>query len=175
MSSASLIPTSPPQFRATRQSSTLPAMQVTGLKSWIHTVSTQSSRRIPDVRALFNHNPDHVLGRTTSGTLQLSIDARGLAYVVNPPDTQLANDLITSMRRKDITGSSFGFCVTRDQWTDNADGTLSGRILEVSTLLDVSPVTYPAYDSATSQVRSILNRCRQSFALGSSSAANQPS
>ena len=109
----------------------------------------------PDCRALFNHNPDHVLGRTTAGTLSLSIDTRGLAYTINPPDTQLANDLIVSMRRKDITGSSFGFVVARDQWTDNADGTLTRRILEIDQLLAVSPVTYPAYGAADSQVRSI--------------------
>jgi uncharacterized protein len=109
----------------------------------------------PDCRALFNHNPDNVLGRTTAGTLSLSIDTRGLSYTINPPDTQLANDLIVSMRRKDITGSSFGFVVARDQWTDNEDGTITRRILEIDQLLDVSPVTYPAYGAASSQVRSL--------------------
>ncbi len=48
----------------------------------------------PDVRALWNHNADCVLGRTTSGTLHLNIDARGLAYKIDPPATTLANDLI---------------------------------------------------------------------------------
>jgi uncharacterized protein len=109
----------------------------------------------PDCRALWNHNPDHVLGRTTAGTLSLSIDARGLAYTINPPATTLANDLMISMRRKDVTGSSFGFVVARDQWTDNADGTLTRRILEIDQLLDVSPVTYPAYGAADSGVRSL--------------------
>jgi HK97 family phage prohead protease len=109
----------------------------------------------PDVRCLFNHNPDNVLGRTTAGTLTLSIDSRGLAYTVNPPDTTLANDLMVSLRRKDITGSSFGFVVARDQWTDNEDGTITRTILEIDQLLDVSPVTYPAYDAANAQARSL--------------------
>lgn len=109
----------------------------------------------PDVRALFNHNPDHVLGRTSAGTLSLDIDARGLSYTINPPDTHLANDLIVSLRRKDITGSSFGFIVARDQWTDNADGSVTRTILEIDELLDVSPVTYPAYGGANAQARSI--------------------
>jgi len=109
----------------------------------------------PDVRALFNHNPDNVLGRTAAGTLSLSIDSRGLAYSINPPDTQLANDLMVSLRRKDITGSSFGFVVARDQWTDNPDGTITRTILEIDQLLDVSPVTYPAYDAANAQARSL--------------------
>ena len=109
----------------------------------------------PDVRALWNHNPDHVLGRTAAGTLSLSIDARGLSYSIQPPDTQVARDLITSMRRKDVTGSSFGFICARDQWTDNADGTVTRTILEIGELLDVSPVTYPFYGAADSSVRSM--------------------
>lgn len=109
----------------------------------------------PDVIAAWNHNPDHILGRTTSGTLALSIDSRGLAYVIDPPDTQLARDLIVSMKRKDIRSSSFAFITKRDQWTDNQDGTVSRRILEIGELIDVSPVTWPAYNAATSQVRSL--------------------
>lgn len=109
----------------------------------------------PDVRALWNHNADCVLGRTTANTLTLNLDARGLAYVIDPPDTTVARDLIVSMRRKDVTGSSFGFITKRDQWTDNADGSISRRILEFDELLDVSPVTYPAYSATTSQARSI--------------------
>lgn len=110
----------------------------------------------PDCRALFNHDANCVLGRTTSGTLSLSVDARGLAYTITPPDTQMARDLIVSMKRKDITGSSFGFCCARDQWTDNEDGSVTRRILEVAELLDCSVVTYPAYDSATSEIRSMI-------------------
>lgn len=109
----------------------------------------------PDVIAAFNHDPDYILGRTTSGTLSLSIDSRGLAYEIDPPDTQLARDLIVSMKRKDIRSSSFAFITKRDQWTDNQDGTVSRRILEIGELIDVSPVTWPAYNAATSQVRSL--------------------
>jgi HK97 family phage prohead protease len=109
----------------------------------------------PDCRALWNHNPDHVLGRTIANTLALTIDSRGLAYVIDPPNTQLANDLMISMRRKDVTQSSFAFVCKRDQWTDNEDGTATRRILEFEELLDVSPVTYPAYTAATSGVRSL--------------------
>lgn len=109
----------------------------------------------PDVRALWNHNADHVLGRTTAGTLRLTVDSRGLAYEVDPPDTQLARDLMTSMRRKDVTGSSFGFIAKRDQWTENADGSVTRTILEFDELSDVSPVTYPAYPATSSGVRSL--------------------
>jgi hypothetical protein len=108
----------------------------------------------PDVRALFNHDANHVLGRTAANTLRLSVDARGLAYEIDPPDTQTARDLLTSMRRGDITQSSFGFIVARDQWTDEEDGSVSRRILEIGELFDVSPVTFPAYNSSAAQVSS---------------------
>lgn len=110
---------------------------------------------IPDVRALWNHNPDHVLGRTKSGTLALNLDARGLAYTITAPDTTVARDLVVSMRRGDVTQSSFSFITKRDQWTDNADGTVTRRILEFAELIDVSPVTFPAYDQASATVRSL--------------------
>jgi HK97 family phage prohead protease len=109
----------------------------------------------PDVRALYNHDANLVLGRTTANTLHLTIDARGLGYVIDPPDTQVAKDLIVSMRRKDVTQSSFGFICKRDQWTDNTDGTVTRCILEFEELLDVSPVTYPAYSGTTAQSRSL--------------------
>lgn len=109
----------------------------------------------PDVRALFNHDPSLILGRTTAGTLRLSVDARGLDYEFDPPNTQAGRDLLVSMQRGDITQSSFGFMVGRDQWTDNPDGTITRRILEISDLLDVSPVTFPAYSAATSGIRSL--------------------
>jgi HK97 family phage prohead protease len=109
----------------------------------------------PDCRALWNHNADCVLGRTTANTLRLTIDVRGLSYVIDPPDTQVARDLIVSMRRKDVTQSSFGFICKRDQWTENPDGTITRRILEFDELLDVSPVTYPAYSATSSQARSL--------------------
>jgi uncharacterized protein len=110
----------------------------------------------PDVRALFNHDPNVVLGRTTAGTLKLSLDARGLAYEIDPPATQAAQDLMVSMKRGDVTQSSYAFVVARDQWTDNPDGTLTRRVLEIEELFDVSPVTYPAFPAASSQVRSLV-------------------
>lgn len=126
---------------------------------WIEQVDANAFDSVlasnPDVRALWNHNPDSVLGRTTAGTLTLSVDSRGLAYVIDPPDTQLAKDLMVSMRRKDITQSSFGFICKRDKWEDNADGSITRTILEFEQLLDVSPVTYPASPATSVSARSL--------------------
>jgi len=126
---------------------------------WIEQVDAHAFDSVmassPDCRALWNHNPDHVLGRTTADTLHLSIDARGLAYVIDAPDTALAKDLMVSMRRKDVRESSFAFITKRDQWTDNPDGTITRTILEFEELLDVSPVTYPANPATSAQSRSL--------------------
>jgi HK97 family phage prohead protease len=102
-----------------------------------------------DVRALLNHDPNFVLGRTRSGTLRLLEDKLGLAYEVTPPDTQWARDLMVSMRRGDISQSSFQFRAIKDRWSQE-NGTLVRDVLEAQ-LFDVSVVTFPAYLAADSQ------------------------
>jgi len=99
----------------------------------------------PDVRCMFNHDPNNLLGRTASGTVRLSVDSRGLQYVCDLPDTSTGREVKELVNRRDITGSSFGFICGRDQWDVRADGRLTRRILEVADLFDASPVTVPAY------------------------------
>ena len=108
-----------------------------------------------DVRALVNHDESRILARTRSGTLRLSVDERGLAYAFDVPNTTYGNDLLESIRRGDITQSSFGFQVDADEWT-KADGEMMRRtIKKVKRLFDVSPVTYPAYPDTTVALRSL--------------------
>lgn len=107
-----------------------------------------------DVRALFNHDPNYVLGRNTAGTLRLSEDDIGLAIEVDPPDTQWARDLMVSIGRGDISQMSFGFCAVEESWDYSEDGTTT-RTLKKVQLFDVSPVTYPAYDDTDVAVRSL--------------------
>lgn len=100
-----------------------------------------------DVRALFNHDANFVLGRNRSSTLTMSEDARGLAIEINPPDTQLVRDLVlTPMERGDITQMSFAFSVRPggQDWAKDDSGQVV-RTLKRVRLYDVSPVTYPAY------------------------------
>ena len=110
--------------------------------------------RPDDVRGLFNHDSGSVLGRTASGTMRLSSDAKGLRYEIDVPDTQLGRDLVLSIERGDITGSSFAFSVVSQRWEKDAQRNLSIRVILDVTLYDVGPVTYPAYDSATTGTRS---------------------
>lgn len=100
-----------------------------------------------DVRALFNHDPNYILGRTKSGTLQLAEDDQGLAVEINPPETQWANDLLISINRGDISQMSFAFRTLQDKWEKDIR-----ELIEVE-LFDVSPVTYPAYPQTDVKLR----------------------
>jgi HK97 family phage prohead protease len=116
-----------------------------------------------DVRALFNHDPNYVLGRTTNKTLTLREDRRGLFYDVELPDTQAANDVRTLVKRGDVTGSSFGFTVTEDRWDESEmkKGKLPLRTILSAELYDVSPVTYPAYPTTSVSARSRAEALRR--------------
>ena len=99
-----------------------------------------------DVRALINHDPSLVLGRTSSGTLELTSDDVGLKYRVKLGNQQYATDLYESIQRGDISQSSFAFTIKDQTWSEDRS---SRSVDEVAQLLDVSPVTYPAYKEAT--------------------------
>jgi HK97 family phage prohead protease/HK97 family phage major capsid protein len=103
-----------------------------------------------DVRALINHDPNLVLGRTTNGTLELSVDERGLKYRVKLGNQTYARDFYESVKRGDINQSSFAFTIDEQSW--NEERTLRS-VDKVRTLLDVSPVTYPAYSQASVMAR----------------------
>jgi len=98
-----------------------------------------------DVRALFNHDSNLVLGRNTAGTLRLSEDDKGLAIEIDPPDTQLARDLQILIERGDISQMSFGFQVLDESWSYSENSEPDLRTLEKVKLWDVSPVTFPFY------------------------------
>ena len=106
-----------------------------------------------DVRALWNHDANYVLGRTKSGTLRLAEDNIGLRIEIDPPDTQTARDLVASIRRGDVDQMSFAFVPVRESWTERKD-MLPLRELEDLDLFDVSPVTYPAYEATSVGMRS---------------------
>lgn len=106
-----------------------------------------------DVRALFDHDSAHVLGRTKSGTLRLREDDKGLAVEIDLPDTQVARDLAASMERGDIDGMSFGFMVTKQEWDETQDPPL--RTIRGVELFEVSVVTFPAYPETSVALRSL--------------------
>lgn len=113
-----------------------------------------------DIRGLFNHNPDMVLGRNRADTLSLLVDDHGLFYDATTPDVQWARDLLVSIKRGDVTGSSFGFDVIKDDWASDEDGIVKRRLIEVR-LYDVGPVTFPAYPQTSSEARERLKSLLQ--------------
>lgn len=108
-----------------------------------------------DVKALFNHDANLLLGRSKSGTLRMEEDEVGLRYEVDLPDTTLGRDLSVLLERGDVSQSSFAFRVVRDDWaTDDQDRPV--RTLVEVKLFDVSPVTYPAYLDTEASMRAAL-------------------
>lgn len=110
-------------------------------------------REKQDVRALFNHDSDYVLGRSKAGTLTMSEDDRGLKVEIDPPDTQLARDTLVLIERGDLDGMSFAFTVKKQEVL-NREGALPLRTILDVDLYDVSVVTFPAYKQTDVNVRS---------------------
>lgn len=113
-----------------------------------------------DVRGLFNHDPNYVLGRATANTLALSVDAHGLRYEITAPDTQTIKDLVIApITRGDVNQSSFAFRIAPggERWYEDDEGVVIREITKISRLYDVGPVTYPAYRAAETSVRALDN------------------
>lgn len=107
-----------------------------------------------DVRALWNHDPTEVLGRTLARTLELEEDELGLAVAIYPPDTERGRAHYESVRRGDVSQMSFSFHATREEWIEREDGKLPLRRVLECELFEVSPVTFPAYELTDIAARS---------------------
>lgn len=110
---------------------------------------------------LFNHDPNMVLGRVSAGTLKLWKDQRGLRYEITPPASR--QDVVESIQRGDVTGSSFGFRVLEQKF--RTEDKIDVREIHSVELLDVSPVLFPAYVGTTTGLRhaSDANEARTAF------------
>lgn len=107
-----------------------------------------------DILALVDHDPGKVIARQSNGTLTLREDARGLLVEIRPNmDTSFGRDIVASVKRRDITGMSFGFICRKDEWVPDPAG--SGQIREIieADLREVSIVSMPAYPQTTIQKR----------------------
>ena len=131
----------------------------TEYKLWSRTVEhimpgafTRAIAEGDDCVALFNHEPDNVLGRTPK-TLRLKETKVGLEYEIDADDTTIANDVKRFIKRGDVRGSSFGFEVLEETWRHDDERDLDVREISEAKLYDVSPVTYPAYTGTDAQLR----------------------
>tara|TARA_X000001316_G_scaffold11358_1_gene4124 strand:- start:1276 stop:1899 length:624 start_codon:yes stop_codon:yes gene_type:complete len=119
-----------------------------------------SNTNFSEARALFNHDPNYVLGSVKAGTLRLSVDERGLKYEIDMPSSSTINDLVGEpIKRGDINQSSFAFTLRYnskepyERWERGKDKD-KRTLLDIAEVFDVSPVTYPAYKQTTVSARS---------------------
>ncbi len=122
----------------------------------------------PDIVAIFNHDLNQVLARTTSETLNVQSDKRGLSFNFEMPDVSYGNDILESIKRGDISGCSFEFRVAPGGERWEKIGNLNIRtITEISDIMDVSLVTRPSYDDTSVSVRSLQDektlKCKKSI------------
>lgn len=112
-----------------------------------------------DIRSMFNHDTNWLLGRTKSGTLRLEEDDDGLLYEtdINADDTN-ALSVYAKVERGDVDGSSVWFRVIRQEWTEPTDDNglerSLRRILEAE-LFETGPVVFPAFEQTTVTARSL--------------------
>lgn len=136
----------------------------------------ESLKRGDDVRALWNHSTSAPLGRRSAGTLRVSEDTIGLRVEIDLPQTSAGRDVLESVTRGDVDGMSFGFRANRVEWQFDGEDEKNDvrRLLEVD-LIEVSPVTFPAYDDTEIGKRSAdAVRKELSQLADVRSAANRP-
>lgn len=106
----------------------------------------RSLRENPDVLALWSHDWDRPLGRTSAGTLELRSDRAGLYFALTPDDTTPDGlTAIGTVRRQDVKGCSFSFTAMRETWVEGGDNELPLRIVEEARLYEVTLTPLPAY------------------------------
>ena len=105
-----------------------------------------------DIRALWNHNTQYVLGRNKNGSLELKADDKGLYATIKLPKTQYAEDLYSLVQRGDIDQASFGFNIIDEELEELANGGYRWRIKDID-LHEISVVTFPQYENTTVQAR----------------------
>lgn len=113
-----------------------------------------------DVRGLFNHDFNYVLGRTKADpkpTMRIGQDKIGLWYEIDIPEVSYANDILTLIQRGDVTGSSFSFTVAESRIEDDGE-TMIRYLVKAADVFDVGPVTIPAYKATTTTSRALQER-----------------
>ena len=105
-----------------------------------------------DIRALINHDTTLVLGRTTAGTLKLSIDDHGLygEILINQNDQDAIN-CYERVKRGDVNQCSIGFDITSEEYTE--DGSRVHWTIKKIKLYEVSVCTFPAYEETEVSAR----------------------
>lgn len=106
-----------------------------------------------DLVSYYNHNPDILLGRESSGTLKVWSDEKGVGFEVDPPASR--SDVMELVRRRDVKGASFTFSVEKGGESFTTDeGGRAIREIRAAKIYELGPVVQPAYPSTTVAMRS---------------------
>jgi len=122
----------------------------------------------PYIMVLANHDKNMVLGRTGAGTAKVGVDERGFWYDVTDPPASRA-DIVESIQRRDVFGSSFGFEIEEEDWSRGSKSALpERRLYKFRKVFDLGPVSYPAYmdtSAAARSYRSYMDSVRENDGL----------
>ena len=122
-----------------------------------------SETDLRDVRFLINHNTDMIpLARSrnnnANSTMQMEvIEGKGMAIRVDldTENNAEAKSLYSAVERGDISGMSFMFTVDKDSWEEIDTDHPTRHIRSISRVLEVSAVTFPAYEATSIQTRGL--------------------
>ena len=133
------------------------------LGGFVETISPDALEGVDltDVRCFLDHDSSKLLGRTSSGTLELTVDDIGLHFRCTLPNTSTGRDAMELVKRGDLNQCSFGFTVAKDKWTKTKD-IMQRSINKIGSLLEISLVSIPAYDDtdvrvATRSLEEVVN------------------
>lgn len=107
-----------------------------------------------DVFAVLDHDRNKVLARSKmgKGSLELNIDQKGLQFRFESPDTTLGNDVLSMVKRGDLTDASFCFTVEDESWQKREDGSYLRTINKIGDLFDVAICYNGAYAESYTEV-----------------------
>lgn len=130
------------------------------------------------VQLLYNHDFSSILARVDAGTLEISVDNKGLNFTATLPDTQLGNDTFTNIQNGNLQGLSFGFTIADDSWGLDKDGNEVHTINQIDQLFEISLTPIPAYQETSVKIERSLkqfrNEERENMAKDTTDKATEP-
>ena len=138
---------------------------------------------LTDVRFLVNHDTSKIpLARSRrnngNSTMQLTVDndGMGIRVTLDTENNSEARSLYSAVQRGDISGMSFMFGIDTEEWEDLESDHPTRRIKEISTVVEVSAVTFPAYESTeiNARCKDALDNARSAVETARQQSGNPP-
>lgn len=130
------------------------------------------------VQLLYNHDFSSILARVDAGTLEITVNAKGLNFTATLPDTQLGNDTFTNIQNGNLQGLSFGFSIADDSWGLDNDGNEIHTINQIDQLFELSLTPIPAYQETSVKIERSLKQFRneekENMAKDTTNTATEP-